>query len=99
MIVTCVGNALMSYMRGEYYAFPVADGAIVLHGGRTDCGCGRHRQFPVILLPLATFDELVVMRFAELVQDEKVLETITRTAESGRFGNGGAGALANICGP
>jgi hypothetical protein len=53
----------------------------------------------VILLPLATFDELVVMRFAELVQDEKVLETITRTAESGRFGNGGAGALANICGP
>lgn len=85
----------MSYMRGEYYAFPTLDGQIVLHGHRNDCGCGRHRQFPVISLSLPTFDELVVMRFAELLRDGKVAETVARIADSGGYDNGGARALAD----
>jgi hypothetical protein len=89
----------VSYMRGDYYAFPQMgpddDKQIVLHGQRNDCGCGRHREFPVIAIPLPTFDELVVMRFAELLKEGKVAETVSRVAASGGYDNGGARALAN----
>jgi hypothetical protein len=82
-------------MRGEYYAFQTLDGMIVLHGHRNDCGCGRHRKFAVIAIPIETFDELVVMRFAELLKEGKVAETVARIADSGGYDNGGARALAD----
>jgi len=72
------------------------DDVITLHGRRSFFGCGEHRRHPSISLPLSAFDELVVMRFAEFVREDKVLETVTRLAKSGGFEKFGSIELANV---
>src|SRR5579872_5544283 len=81
----------MSYFRGDYYAYAAGEGrgeVMVLHGKPGSCGCDTHGKFPCIDFPQSKFDELVVMRFAELLKEKKVKRVVTRLVNAG-FGNFG----------
>jgi hypothetical protein len=91
----------VSYMRGDYYAYVTGDEDereyLVLHGDAGSCGCDSHDKHPCIDLPMEIFDQLVVMRFAELLTEKKVGDVIASVAKGG-FGNFGTCDLANLCG-
>ena|SRR5579872_5853329 len=90
----------MSYFRGDYYAYAAGEGrgeVMVLHGKPGSCGCDTHGKFPCIDFPQSKFDELVVMRFAELLKEKKVKRVVTRLVNAG-FGNFGTVDILELCG-
>jgi hypothetical protein len=81
-------------MRGDYYAY-IDDGdegedtRMVLHSPYTESDSRSY----VTAIPIDTFDELVVMRFAELLRDGTVHDCVQRIVDKG-FGNWGTYAIA-----
>src|SRR5271154_6740701 len=85
----------MSYLRGDFYAYTSGDSedddSIDLHGNKPGCGCGEHKTRPCISLPIAVFDALVLMRYAQMTDDDKMKAT-AYAIDHGR-GNGGSHEL------
>ncbi len=77
----------MSYIRGDYYAY------ITGPDDREEIFLTVHHERSVNI-PLPIFDEIVVMRYAELVKEGKLDETENRTVEKWA-GNFGCRDLAN----
>lgn len=84
----------MSYMRGKYYSYVSSEEDkefIDIHGDKPGCGCDEHEKTPCINLPMQVFDALVMMRYAELTDEEKI-RAVVYAMDYGR-GNGGSGGL------
>lgn len=81
----------MSYMRGKYYAWigshAVPDECPTCQKGK----CGEHDYIMIneLELPLNIFDQLVVMRYAEMLEDgiAENVERSTMTKQEGNFGS------------
>lgn len=71
----------MSYIRGDYYAY------IIGPDDKEEIVLTVHHKRSVNI-PLPVFDEIVVMRYAQLVKEGKVDETENRAVEKwvGNFG-------------
>lgn len=92
----------MSYTRGDNYIWRsddrvhlwIADG----EDGWAESGWNEARSHPMpggVAVPQAVMDEYVVMRFAELLQDQQVGQAVERAlARNG--GNGGCSALGKV---
>ena len=90
----------MSYIRGDNYVWDNEEGLhIWLANGHDwlmfDSGWGEavdKEKVGGVVMPMSTFDELVVMRYAELQDSEELEQTIQRAMK--RWGgNGGCIAL------
>src|SRR5690349_11866282 len=89
----------MSYMRGKYYLWTGSDGVHLWafdgedgwkHSGWAESvkhwKPKRGQKPSGVCIPEEILDEFVVMRFAELIDERKVLKTIRRGLKNGNFG-------------
>lgn len=92
----------MSYIRGKWYAYTSGDSddpkdqTVTLHGLESHCGCGGHDKEPSISMPMVVFDALVLMRHAEMKEEDK-MRALAFTIDHAR-GNAGASDLLDRLG-